>query len=582
MSVEDPIEIQFVPPRLHALFDGRITPLVSGSLAERESNFLSRALAAFAIHKLTGCSHNDAAASVVDGGGDGGLDAIRYVPESHTLWVAQSKFHRNGRGEPALGDVMKFKVGIENLLQGNFQAFSANDAMRRLMPDLVRSFDDPDLEVRAVLVYSGINLVSEDRRHLFEELRKRYQPESDYLQFHCYNLTTIHAWITGADEDPGVPEVELTLLKPGWIQNPYETVYGILTLHALADLYRQHGKRLIAANIRGYRGDTAVNEQIASTARDEPQHFFYLNNGLTAYCARLEVRNHDKANAEQKRIRAFGFSIVNGAQTIGSIAESGLDATVGSQGVAFLKLISLERCPDEVTFADRITRTTNFQNQVGARDLIAIDREQERIANQLLPAGVYYHHKSAWDTPDPDETNFTLEEATTACAALSTWRDGDLCTRILTNRASLWSLHPVYPAENPQISRYAAVFRPELSARTIWRAVQIQRLMIAALRSGESGVRKDFFTYGRWLVLHVLFLKLPILHGTDLALTPSEVSLVTTCAQEYAEKLWLVCQSKGFVGSRDGGGWETTRHFKSIFCAPGDCHLLRDGLLALL
>lgn len=50
-----------------------------------------------------------------------------------------------------------------------------------------------------------------------------------------------------------------------------------------------------------------MDRHIALSVREEPQHFLYLNNGLTAYCQRLEVNNLDRANAEEKRIRAFGF-----------------------------------------------------------------------------------------------------------------------------------------------------------------------------------------------------------------------------------------------------------------------------------
>src|SRR5262249_31376346 len=148
-----------------------------------------------------------------------------------------------------------------------------------------------------------------------------FSPDSDYLEFRLCNLTTIHDWLIGADQGPGVAKVELTLLKPGWVTTPYETVFGLLPLKDLAGLSAQHGKRLVATNIRGYKGSTEINEEILATIQREPKHFFYLNNGLTAYCKRLEVHNLDRGNAESKRITAYGMSIVNGAQTLGSVAE---------------------------------------------------------------------------------------------------------------------------------------------------------------------------------------------------------------------------------------------------------------------
>jgi hypothetical protein len=583
MIVETPIEITHVPGHLRQDFTGKIPEATTGTADERESNFLSRALAAFALIKLAGCTLDEAASSIVDGGGDGGIDAIWYSAASHKLWLAQSKFIRAGRGEPALGDVAKFKTGLENLLQGNFAAFETNAAWKALIPNLHAIFRDGALEVRAVLVYSGTATVSEDRRRMFDELRLRFSPGCDYLQIQSCNLTTIHDWITGADQGPGIPEVDLKLLKPGWLKEPYETVYGLVSLAEIGALYRNCGPKLVAANIRAYKGRTEVNEHIALAVREEPQHFLYLNNGLTAYCDRLEVNNLDRANAEEKRIRAFGFSIVNGAQTLGSIASAVPNPPAPPPaGHVFLKVISLERCEDDVGFAERITRSTNFQNQIGDRDFVALDEQQERIANQLVLSGVAYHYKEGEDTPAPDATNFTLDEATTACALMANGADCDFCARVLSNRRSFWSFDEIFPAGDLYRSRYAKAFRPDLSARAIWRAVQAQRIVKNALKTSEAGVRKDFFENGRWLVLSVIFLRLRPQLGDDLALTAQDETTLTQAAQDYAERLWTLCQAQGFVSARAGGGWEVPRHFRSVFSAAADCRLLRGALMANL
>lgn len=589
MNSETPIEITHLPAALRRDFTGRVPEATSGIAEDRETNFLSRSLAAFAIQKLAGCTLNEAAAAVVDGGGDGGIDAVYYTPNAHTLWLVQSKFIASGRGEPDLGGVTKFKAGIENLLQGNFSAFAKNEAWKKLIPTLEVIFRESSLQVRAVVVYSGINLVSEDRRRLFDDLRHRFSPDSDYLQFQLCNLTTVHDWLTGADQAPGVPELEITLLKPGWVPAPYETLYGLLSLADLAGFYKKHGRRLIAANIRAYKGDTEVNKQILATIRDEPEHFFYLNNGLTAYCQRLEVENLDRANSEKKRVRAFGISIVNGAQTLGSVAEFfGTPPDPAPQGFVFLKVISMVGCEDERSFADRITHSTNFQNQIGARDFVALDEQQERIANQLKLSGINYHYKEDADAPAPDATNFTLNEATTALACLAQLKDCDFCARVLANRRSLWSQEEIFPQDELNRSIYSRVFRPDRSARTVWRAVQTQRIVIETMRGDarqSTGIRKAFFENCRWLVLNLVFLKLRTEHADELTLTDDERATIVTTAIDIAEELWSVSEALGFVSKRAGASagvesYEQTRHFRSVFSSAADCHQLRSGYLA--
>lgn len=590
MPAETPLEILHLPDRLRTLFAGKIAEAVSGSLEDRKRNFLSRSLAAYAIHKMAGCPIDDAAKSLVDGGGDGGIDAILYSPTTQTLWVAQSKFISTGRGEPELGDVTKFKTGLENLLQGRFDVFRKNEAWQKLIPQLEVFFKNGSIQVRSILVYSGINVISEDRRWLFEGLKRRFSPDSEYLEFYPCNLTTVHDWLIGADLGLGVAKVEMTLLRPGWVKQPYETAFGLLPLKDLADLYAQYGKHLVVANIRAYKGTTEVNDQIISTIEEEPEHFFYLNNGLTAYCERLEVHNFDRDNAESKRITAYGLSIINGAQTLGSVAKFFRNSPDSMpEGCVFVKIISLERCEDDRKFAERITRSTNFQNQIGVRDFVALDEQQEAISNQLKLSGITYHYKDDVETPTPDESNFTLEEATTASACLAQLNDCDFCARILSNRRSLWSMEKVYPAEELLCSHYARVFRPDRSARTVWRAVQTQRLVIESMQlsaRASLGVRKTFFENARWLVLNVLFLKLRPEQGDSLRLTTEEITAISRQAVDVAEALWELCVTQGYVSRKTIAGgteqFEQARHFRSVFSTASDCQILRSGLLAKL
>lgn len=574
------------------MFDGKLPESTQGSAEERGKNFLSRALAAYAVHKLGGASLDDAVNAIVDGGGDGGIDAVYFSSASQTLWVAQSKFRADGRGEPSLADVTKFKAGIENLLQGNFDAFRENPAWVAMIPKLESWFRNSALQVRPVLVYSGTNLVSDDRRHLFEDLKRRFSPDTVYLDFRICNLTTIHDWLTGSDQGPGAERVSLTLQKPGWVKAPYETIFGLVPLSELVRIYNETGKRIIAANIRAFKGRTNVNDQIVTTVDEEPENFFYLNNGVTAYCQRLEVNNLDRANAEKKRVTAHGISIVNGAQTLGSVLkvfERNPDSPPA--GLVFFKIISLEKCEDDRAFAERITRSTNFQNVIGLREFVALHEQQDIIAKQLALTGVTYHYKVDVETPGADANNFTLNEATTACTCLSQGSDrDDLVARCLANRQSLWDLEEILPETELLRSRYSRVFRPDRSARTVWRAVQTQRIVIRAMQDNarsSSGVRKVFFENARWLVLAIVFLVIQPEQGEDLTLTADEESEVSTAAIEISEELFKSCEAKGFVTRRTdiGGGlepYDTPRHFRSVFSALADCEILRNDVLAKL
>lgn len=376
---EVPLELLQVRERLEADYQNLIAGKGSNP-TEIERNFLSRALAAFAIHKLSGCTLQESADAIVDGGGDGGIDGVHFHASNETLWVVQSKFSNNGQGEPALGDVAEFRVGLENLLGGDFGAFEGNAAFVRKLPQLHQHFDSTSLKVHALLVYSGIQRVSDDRIQMFEQLRERFSGEQDYFQTSNCNLKKVHRWLLPGDRAGGV-DVMLTLHHPARIAapSPYEMYYGLISIAELSTLYDEYGKRLIIANIREYKGETTVNASILATLRDDPQHFPYLNNGLTAYCSRMSVVSRDRLNDTRKQLSVSGFSIVNGAQTLGSIAEFVRRGGEAPQGYVFIKIISLAGADDEKAIAKRITQSTNFQNQVNLRDFAALDDEQSAL-----------------------------------------------------------------------------------------------------------------------------------------------------------------------------------------------------------
>jgi len=580
MSTERPIEIEHLPPRLHQDFDGLIGLVSHNDPSHVESNFCSRALAAFTIHRLTGCSLLDAANSVVDGGNDGGIDAVYHCVNTNTLWCVQSKYTTDGLSEPGLHEVTRFSTGMDALLSGSFTELESNPAWKSKLPHIKYVLNGGSLVVRAILVYSGIRLVSDDRRRLFEALKYRYSPGDEYFNFETVNLTTIHDWIVGAPDNRTVNEVSICIRKPGWLREPHEVVYGVITLADLVALRSEHGDRIIASNIRRYKGSTEVNKEIANTVREDPGNFLYLNNGLTAYCNRLEVRAMDRANMEEKNITAFGFSIVNGAQTLGSLSENCSPGTV-PEGFAFIRVISMERCENERTFAEKITRCTNTQNEILARDYVALDPEQERIANQLNPSGITYHYKISDEAIPQDIFNFSILESTTAAACMIQGSSApEFIARILCNRKSLWDTEI---PDGETSSRYSRVFSSSLTARSLWRAVQAQRIVLEKFREFARAEpnRKSFFENGRWLILNLIFLRLKPDSGGSTLLSSIEIDSFSDTAITLAEEVWSACRTLGHVSVGQGGGYTFPRHLRSVFSDVEDCRRIRGEVFRM-
>jgi len=155
------------------------------------------------------------------------------------------------------------------------------------------------------------------------------------------------------------------------LTDPYPTVVGQIAGNELKNLFQEHKNRLFAVNIRlpmQFKKD--VNPEIARTASTQPERFFYYNNGVSAICSSFQL--------ETNQITARDFQVINGAQTIGTIA--GVTNLSPLVKVMF-RLTAVEGLPSE--FAEEVTRTNNTQNPVEDWDFRANDPIQTFLIKRL-------------------------------------------------------------------------------------------------------------------------------------------------------------------------------------------------------
>lgn len=145
----------------------------------------------------------------------------------------------------------------------------------------------------------------------------------------------------------------------------------------LRRVYRKHKTKLFSANVRDYLGsrksDQNINYAIKTTAEGAPHDFWVYNNGLT-------ILVHDFATVETKkglRLRINGISIVNGAQTTGSIASlRKLPDPAALVPVRVIRTVNQE-------LIYNIIRYNNSQNKVTASDFRSTDRIQKRLREEF-------------------------------------------------------------------------------------------------------------------------------------------------------------------------------------------------------
>lgn len=162
---------------------------------------------------------------------------------------------------------------------------------------------------------------------------------------------------------PDLVEFHLQSGKYFRFDRPYPTIVAAIKGNVLRDLYNKHKESLFAYNIRGYLGGAGVNAGIRETANNDPESFFYFNNGVAAICTHLEL------DESKSKVTARDFQVINGAQTIGALRRA--DPQVGLE--VLFRLTQTENVKTIKGFNRDIIKFNNTQNVVKISDFRSND-----------------------------------------------------------------------------------------------------------------------------------------------------------------------------------------------------------------
>jgi hypothetical protein len=457
------LHLNQIKSRISSLFDGRIDMSdVRATGSELESQFLTRALAAYAIHHLARAEIDVSAASIVDGGDDNGLDAIHFDDAENRMYIIQSKWIHDGRGEPSNADVKKFAAGVRDLFNLSFERF--NPKINAKKDRITGCLNDPKWTYSIVLAYTGINQLAEPSRRDLDDLANEMNDASELVTVIPLSQSELHSSL--ASSLAGAPiNLEITLYSWGKVENPHKAFYGQVNASEVAQWWKQCGTQLFSRNLRNVLGDTEVNEEIRSTMGKEPERFWYFNNGITVVADSIKKTMAGGGDRDFGTFHCTNVSVVNGAQTVSTVGRnvSASPSSVDKIRIP-LRLISLEGCAAD--FGSSVTRANNRQNRIENRDFVSQDRVQLTMKRDLAIDGIDYNLMRS-ETFVSSEKSFDLVESTTAMACAS--GRVSLVVQLKREISKLW--------ENLERAPYRELFNDSVSASYVWRCVQIQRII---------------------------------------------------------------------------------------------------------
>ncbi|MCG8924360.1 AIPR family protein [Lentzea sp. CC55] len=556
---EMPLQVRHVRDALRRDFADLIdlSDLESRPEAEQEQAFLSRALTAIALQDMTGVSAADAASGVIDGMDDQGIDGVAVAPNSQRLWLVQTKWSDKGKASLDQAATLKLHRGIKLLLDGDYDQFNAR--FQKLAGQVSSAIDTPGVRITLVIALMGppvvAQLIKEDIKRMLVEFNSLEElVDVQILGFpDFYRL--IRAGVAEAKAD-----MEAVLESWGTLEDPYRAYYGTMPVTHVAAWYADHGEKLFSQNIRRSLGLTEVNNRIRSTLLENPEHFWYFNNGITVLCDTIKKSARDSTTKTGKFLLT-GASVVNGAQTVQSIhAAVSQQSEESADGRVWVRLISLEKCPEH--FDKSITEATNTQNRVEARDFVALDQTQRQLRDDfMLSLQKIYVIKRGEPDPDPAAGCSVVEAARALACANS---DPTFAARAKNDSAVLWETGPK--------GTYTSLFGHQPNAFAVWRSVELLRVVRDQVQvdSDERDGRAAKITeHADMLTAHLVFRQLTLDRMDDPAYDWDaelrEVPQLTTTTLDWIVHHVNVIHGSGFV--------------PSIFRSAEQCSILAERVL---
>ncbi|HCT7998866.1 AIPR family protein [Morganella morganii] len=415
------IHVNQIGSKINALFADKIDSSdLNSTDKEIQTKILTRCLSAYAVYCIGDTSIEEAASAVVDGAEDNGIDAIHYSPSSKRMIIVQSKWKKDGTGEPDNGDLRKFKDGVLDLINLELDKFNNKVNLKKQM--IETALGEFDTKFDLVLIHTGSNTLSKHNQQVMDSILNELNDagdgtSEDVVSFHHLNQAIIHSGLaSGMDGEP--IDLEIGLSQWGKIEEPHQGFFGIVAGEEVANWWVKKGKRLFAKNIRQMLGATEVNDEVKRTIEEQPENFWYYNNGVTIVAESIKKSMVGGNSRDIGSFKANNISIVNGAQTVSVIGKYAQDGGANLNKLRLpIRLISLEGAPED--FGASVTKTNNRQNRIESRDFVSLDDEQIRLKKELSLEGIEYNIVRS-ENVKTSASIIDLSEATIALACAST------------------------------------------------------------------------------------------------------------------------------------------------------------------
>lgn len=450
--------------------------------------FHTRALSAMVVRYLIDCPAKRAADYVTDGEDDQDIDAVAYDERQNRLWLIQTKWSATGKAKIREKDFKTFTMGVQYILNGQHEKFNSRYRPHEVA---IESIMNNDPRITFVIALARPEDLHPDHRAILdeyaEEVGRWYTHRADI------EVLTLDKLVRIARADMGEPPIDLEVsfaqLGTDTEDLPHRVYFGTVTAAEVARWYTDHQERLFRRNIRGGLGRTTVNQSIRTTLIERPERFWDFNNGITMVARSGSIGMNRSGVLND-------VAIVNGAQTVSSIAETVKEHPEAGKAKVLVKVSIIDEAEGDELIRE-ITGAANTQNRVEIRDLASLYEQQDDLKQEFLTVlGKEYTTRHTEAAPAED-SGCTSEEALIALACGHA--DHRYAVQAKTNPDVLWDRNAG--------GAYRNLFRSGISAEEVWRHVRLMRAVKSTIRTAGkkyTGKAAQVADHGDLLTVHLV------------------------------------------------------------------------------
>lgn len=489
------LKVLRVQTKLDELFNGKIDLSDAKNEEEKENKFYTRAIAALAIVMRCGVEYDIAAQSVTDGYHDMGIDAIYNDTTQKKIILVQSKWRKEGNGSISQDEANVFRDGIKRIINLDFDGSNAKIMAKQ--QEVIAALRDMDYQIEMIFCHTGSQKIDNYGARPISELLGQVNEDdsTELLVFKELKLQDIYDYLANGQSMDNIVLDDVLLSNWGYVDSPYKAYYGTIPVTAVGEWFKQYGNKLFAKNIRFYKGSTEVNQGIKEVLKNNPDKFFYYNNGIKILCKKITKKVAYSTGREIGMFSLEGVSVVNGAQTTGAIGAVFAETPeVISSAKVFIQMIDLAGAEEEE--ATQITKLSNTQNKIEGKDFASLDPNQERLRMELSLGGIQYLYKAGAKIDDPQH-QISLDETIISQACMLS----DLSVVALVKR-NIGAL-----TENIEKAPYKLLFNGATNSFSLYNGVQVLRAVESCIATNEpntTGRKRLVLVHGNRFLLHLV------------------------------------------------------------------------------